>query len=397
MSRRASVDSPQPSSPHPVLTAALGCMDVQLEAELARYRRRKAEEQGRDRPTSNAIADSYPQLSTIDPTPHQFGTAIAPPSPVNAVETSPLVPPELQTESASSPPLAHPTEADSAPLSQVGEQPQEALSDPASTQLPPDDYLASSEQLLRNLDRPQPQPQPTPSLIDYLLTPLGIGAMLVLLIATTLLGAALVEPEMAARLGFNRFFKSESETSTGNSTLDPSASDRASGVEGDSANTDEALDLDNLSKIQPSPNSSNPTQTNPAVPAPVTPAPPVAPPNLPAQGSSSGLTRALIPPNGAPTAPQAQPSPEPTPAPQAAAPAPQAAPKSGDPYYFVIVPYTGPGSLQQAQAVVPDAYPRKFKSGVSIQMGALPARENAERLVEQLKQQGLSASVYSTR
>lgn len=397
MSRRASVDSPQPSSPHPALAAALGCMDVQLEEELARYRHRQAEEQNRERSSSQTPADLYPQLSIVNsaiaqPSNPEIASPGTPPA-SHSSEATPIVPPELQTEQEpGSIALANAAGGESTPLSPPAEQPAETLAD-ANAQLPPDDYLASSEQLLRNLDREQPPREKAPGLADYLLTPLGIGAMLVLLVATTLLGAALMEPERASQFGLGRFFKSQPSASSEDGVLPSAESDSPVTDAGDAADDEVALDIDNLSKIQPSPNNSaapNPSSPNPA--APTAPASPVPPPNLPTNGASD-LTRALVPP--ATPSPQAQPAP--APAPSATAPEAAPAPSSGDPYYFVIIPYADAASLQQAQAAVPDAYLRKFDGSTSIQMGALPSRQNAERLVEQLKQQGLSASVYRAR
>jgi cell division protein FtsN len=43
---------------------------------------------------------------------------------------------------------------------------------------------------------------------------------------------------------------------------------------------------------------------------------------------------------------------------------------------------------------VPDAYLRNFSPGVQIQMGAFYTESDANRLVAQLKQQGVSASVH---
>lgn len=392
MSRRASVDSPPPSCPHPALTAALGCMDVQLEKELARYRRRQAEEQNNARSSQQTPTDPYPQLSLVNPA---IASPSSPPSRPSPEVTS-IVPPELQTEQESdSSALASMTGAESLPLAPAAGQPGEALADPATTQLPPDDYLASSEQLLRNLDREQDRPEKAPSAADYLLTPLGIGAMLVLLIATTLLGAALMESERASQFGLSRFFKSQTTASKEGATK--SNVSRTEAGASDTADEEVALDIDNLSKIQPSPNTPVGTSSaNPNNVAPAAPVQPVPPPQLPAQGSASDLTRALIPPTATAPSSQARPSSEPSPSSTAAPPAatPQAEPSPGDPYYFVILPYAGPGSLQQAQAIVPDAYLRNFGGSTSIQMGALPTRQNAERFVEQLKQQGLSASVH---
>lgn len=72
MAKQAAADrSDHPTTIHPVLKAALGCMDVQLEEELARYRRQRHEASRRGVPAPVA--------------PLTTAAAIAPPSPTPAI------------------------------------------------------------------------------------------------------------------------------------------------------------------------------------------------------------------------------------------------------------------------------------------------------------------------
>jgi hypothetical protein len=107
------------------------------------------------------------------------------------------------------------------------------------------------------------------------------------------------------------------------------------------------------------------------------------------------MTNELIP---APTwvTPQPQPQPQPvqTPTPQppggAATRSPAQPVEAEDGYYYVVIDYQNDGSLEQAQAAIPDAYVREFKTGTKVQMGALEDAATARKLAEQLRVQGLT-------
>jgi cell division septation protein DedD len=96
-------------------------------------------------------------------------------------------------------------------------------------------------------------------------------------------------------------------------------------------------------------------------------------------------------PSSAPSTPagkktlQASPSPE-----QVAA----STASSSDDYYFVLLNSGSESALEQARTVVPDAYVRDFPQGTLIQMGAFKRESEAKTLVEELKQQGIFASIY---
>lgn len=366
MTRPNSVESSEPNTIHPILAKALNCVDVQLETELARYRREMAEsgESRSDLVISSEDGGGSPTLPISTPTP--------PPATEQPPHNNPL---NLKFASEGS--LVH----------QPQTQPQGEI---PTSEPPPRDYLESSEQLLRNLDsarshpQPQPQPQPesSPSFPERLLTPLGVGAMALLFGAIALLGAAILDPERLTTLrlpgiGENR------------ETLESIASTEAEAESESATNSDEELDLDNLSNIQPQlqPRSQAPVN------APTTPIPPpsAVPPNYNIPGSSSDLTNALVPPLT--PAPEASPQPSPAapPVPQNIEPAP--APTTSD-YYYVLADYSGPNSLQQAQAVVPDAYVRQFEVGDRIQMGAFLTQADANALANRLQNQGLPVSVY---
>lgn len=357
MTRPHAAEASEPPAIHPLLAKALNCVDVQLETELARYRRQ--------------IADSG--QSRRETVLQSSETAIAPPSPTPSPQTPPL-------------PQSNPLNLKFASEGSMVHQPQVETSEEIPPDDPlPNDYLASSEQLLRNLDsaNPRPEPEPSTSLPERLLTPLGIAAMAFLCGAIALLGAAIFDPEMLTtwRLNGN---SSDSETLD---TLPPAEPETES-----DRDSNEDLDLDNLGNIQPQTQTTLPNNSN----APnTTPPPSAVPPNYSIPGSSSDLTNALVPPlnpspQGASSA-SPSPSPEAPPIPQNIEPAP--GPSSSD-YYYVLADYSGPNSLQQAQGVIPDAYVRQFDVGDRIQMGAFLTQADANELANRLEDQGLPVSVY---
>jgi hypothetical protein len=351
MNRPRSLETSEPPAIHPVLAAALNCVDVQLEIELARYRRDRA-------PADEENASPPPLTMTVAP------TSSPPPEPVSHPQAdNPL---NLKFSEGGS--LVHTPPA---------EQP----ANPPQPELPPDDYLESSEQLLRNLshNRPSPEKETAPTVPERLLTPLGIGAIVLLFGAIALAGAALLDLEALTngRWQLNR---------SPDAATEPIAATEPSPTS--AANTTEDLDLDNLSTIQPSPRDRlTPPPTAPNAPLPP---PSAVPPNYSIPGSSSDLTSALVPPLDPTTAASPQPSPA-APAPTQIEPAP--GPTSSD-FYYVLADYSGPNSLQQAQAIVTDAYVRQFAVGDRIQMGAFLTKADADDLARRLQREGLAVSVY---
>ncbi|MBE9130151.1 SPOR domain-containing protein, partial [Coleofasciculus sp. LEGE 07081] len=63
-------------------------------------------------------------------------------------------------------------------------------------------------------------------------------------------------------------------------------------------------------------------------------------------------------------------------------------------FYYVLVNYDSDRTLEQTQAIAPDAYVENFPQGRRIQVGAFKLESEAKTLVEQLQKQGISASVY---
>ncbi|MEB3337239.1 MAG: SPOR domain-containing protein [Leptolyngbyaceae bacterium] len=303
MSQPSSVEAPTPTHQrkplHPVLQAALGSLDVQLEDELTRYRRQRT---GRPAPPPRGLGrqprkslDLISINATGGRTQPQGSSAL----PQTAASISPrvAVPPKLthpsqsassrgiqpppQRSSSSSPsgtgvvaaaplsgmestkvyePIPEPDWAVTAHLAEEGGK----LVSPTSSTLEPDDYLASSEELLRSLSEPEEmmKSQGKWDLLSSLFSPLGIGALLLLLVSSTTIGYILINPSSLGHLGLERLFRSPNPTTTQNSSdpdgLPESTVSQGSGLPNSPNLTSQEfvdLNLNTLSALKTSPNS----------------------------------------------------------------------------------------------------------------------------------------------
>lgn len=465
---------------NPVLQAALDSLDVELEEELIRYRRQKHRQSravGQKsslawdvsrRPLSSAnraielptVQSSLSSSASSSPSLSSSASSLPPlltSSPEQTANKAQSLPPlQPSTRSAGSPPASVKTRLNSAPLAAVA--PAEAVdpteettflaiaSQAAAEQLSqaaeasenrsnyaedPQDYLESSEELLRSIaeESTNLRSEPESSLLDTLLTPLGIGSMLLLLLSSSTLGYVIMNPGSLDRLTAQD--QPRGEASSLEAMSQPGA--RSAPVVPDLA-ADEFVDLnaDSLSTLpRSSYRSQSPSQSSPAAsPSPSSTAQP---------GANSAASSALsdLPDPGLAAAPEVQPppyvepepaantysfeeSPEPPVAVEPAAPPPEVAPAlppesaalpdetpatssttsavaSSAPtgnYYYVVTPYSGDPSLEQAREAVPDAYVRNFSAGASVQLGAFSDPEKANELIQQLEDQGIPAEVY---
>ncbi|MEG3847578.1 SPOR domain-containing protein [Microcoleus sp. herbarium19] len=406
MSKRSSVESPNHQSSStpikPALQAALGCLDVSLEAELTTYRRhrRRAEQW-----VSPSVRTGKQTAAT-----------------------------EQQLVQNQSPEAARETQQPlSLPLSLAGSQGDAPLATTkgatklSSSTFAPNNYLESSEKLIESLDEQKAEPAVERSLAASLLTPLGLSSMLLFLLSCTALGYAVMHPSSLAKMtGLNRLLdrtappESDSQVTTAASDTSTKELPKAPNL---ASKEFVELDLSTLSNVKPtaspiaSPSPKASIPPNPAAP----PAPAAAVPiptedGNPARGSEQGLNNlstALLPtpsPSAAqpvPTLPTLPPTPSPA-SPAAASPAaaspaaasPAASAPVGRPtrapdgFYYVVTDYTGEKALEQARTAVPDAYVRNFSKGVKIQLGALNDAASAERLAKELQAKGVKPQYY---
>lgn len=416
MSKRSSVESPNHQSSStpikPALQAALGCLDVSLEAELTTYRRHR-------RRAEQWVSPSVRTGKQTATTEQQKAQNLPP----EAAE---------QTQQPLSLPLSLAGIQGDAPLATT-----RGGTKLSSSAFAPNNYLESSEKLIESLDEQTAEPAVERSLAASLLTPLGLSSMLLFLLSCTALGYAVMYPSNLVKMaGLNRLLDRTSPSSS-DSPASTSISDTSTKELPKAPNLVSKefveLDLSNLSNVKPtvspipspSPKASIPP-TPPAPPGPSGAVPIPTEDGNPARGREQGLNNlstALLPtpsPSAAqtvPTLPTLPPTPTPaqpaaaspataspaTASPATAAPAtasPAAAAPLGRPtraadgFYYVVTDYTDEKALQQARTAVPDAYVRNFSKGVKIQMGALNDAASAERLAKELQAKGVKPQYY---
>lgn len=401
MPQRSSTDpsAPQLLDLHPALQATLRCMDVRLEDELARYRRDRR--RSPIRPQSVAAA---PEGVAANP-------GMASPS---MLAIAPGFAGELEEEAF----------APSVAASAGGFDPMAPPAEPEDY----DDYLESSEHLLRSLaeDEADLRAEPAPRMLDTLLTPLGIGSMLLLLLSSVTLGYvithpnglpfatteasedAIAEPDSNLTLPdennavsdapFTPDLSSQEFRDLNLDSLSTLPEDEVDGVtEGLDNATPSSLEGDAGVEAAGETLAGGPTSSiTPAVPSPTAaaaPRPAAAPVRSPVAAAPSPRPPAApapsprVPP-AATSAPAPAPARSPAPSPVAAA-----TPSPPQAYYYVVTDYTGDAALGAAQEVVPDAYVRNFSSGAVVQFGAFSEEDRASSLSQELQRQGISARV----
>ncbi len=315
-----------------------------------------------------------------------------------------------------------------------------------------EDYLASSEELLRSIaeETRQSADREPNTMLDTLLTPLGVGSMLLLLLSSTTLGYVMMNPASVGLSGFNNSSVPASQPApTAVQTMrGPAAANQALPSPNLAADEFVDLGLDTLSTIprsreqrpkattgakpasseaKPAAKSASPSEVavdSSAASSVEPPATVVMPtvvdstrlPELPPapapQPSMSTVVVPARPPisetppaisaNIAPVSPEpirtAPPPIPPAPLP-AVEPAPSVAtapaPEAAQGRYYVMTDYSGDASLEQARTAVPDAYVRNLPdAGAKVQLGSFNDQAGAEGLRQQLQQQGIQAEVY---
>lgn len=396
MSQSSGVKPPKSSQSElePTLTAVLGCLDVELEEELTRYRRYR-----RHDPSSEATSNTPSNQSTQKPSEvlkitaldHTIEPSSSPTSSSQSKPPSPNQPPGWESVvMPQSAPLAVQSKNGNTHSSTSPKTPTRDKVTPGSSEESPtglNGYLESSEKLVKSLDeRPTRRRRRQRSGVASLFTPVGMGSMLLFLASCLTLGYVVLSPSGMESLGLNRWFK----FNAGRTNSEDPAETTIESVEPQPnlANREFVnLDLDTLSHINPSPSPIPSATTQPSTPAPDSNLTPPSP--LPSGPGMNNLTNELIPD---PVPPTPKPAPPVTPKPATgAATKPKTEPvQAQDGFYYVVTPYNGERSLEKVREVVPDAYVREFKTGAKIQMGALDTPASAQLLAEELRVQGIS-------
>ncbi len=434
------------------LQAGLESLMVNLDEELQRYRQGGSNRRSGSRLKLRSRDQSSLRLPQF-PTPTVTNSQAVASSGVKGREGSetPLKSDPIASGIGPSPDI---NPSQSPPIS--GYPPKGLATYPAATE----DYLESTEALLETdptayiTDYGFAPSSSPPSLGRQLATPLGLGALLLLLLTSAGFGYLVTSPQAIAQLRNHPLVQRITQLIPGSSpaqptpTADsgsPAANTHGEGLQGLgpdlSAQEFGKLDLNRLSNLPsrspnpavptPNPNQSLPeTVTNPrsGVPANQVSAEPLVPlvspqvPNSP--GSRPSTYRAVespppspggrvgaptVPPrpsqavapsaaNGQPPKPLSQPAPSRRilpPAPLSQAPRPLSQTGTATPRYYVVANYTGNGSLEAARQLVGEAYLRNFASGTKIQLGAFAQESAAQDFIQKLQRQGLNVQLYT--
>jgi len=455
MSQNTSVESSTQSLPNssinPALQAALGSLDVQLEEELARYRRQRAGSPvmrprglGRHQirkpielisvsklggQTQTPVAGRNPAvpmlsfpLALVKPTPEAAFPQEIPREPITqaGLRETPVVAENSVTEDSVPTPMNPP------------EQPADVAGDLvplATAQAQPEDYLESSEKLLRSLAQEEGNSPGKKTFIARLLTPTAVGSILLLLLSSATVTYIFTNPSTLTALRLNRFLGLKTPKIAQSSTQTPVAKvnppQNSPIVEGPNLASEEftEVNLNTLSQLVTSPTPSASPSPVPALPnlrnPGATSTVPSVVPNSALPGGSSDLSSALLPPSVQPGVglQKAVPPVVPLPASSANTSSSTSAaqnPSSGSAkavgqkssasqspasvvstnYYYVLLKSADERTLEEVRKVIPDAYVDNFPMGTRISVGAFQLESEAKTLVEQLKHWGIPAGVY---
>ena len=409
----------KPSNLKPSLSAALASLEVQLDEELARYRSTRiahrtpidislgsliaAKPQAQNALT---VANSQNQQSLTGEQAAAYirqqqvnnsqGNLKMPPPPPPISEKSPGVVDNQQRSSESkqipSPPeqtvpaqskTTSPQNQSSIVKADINQNPQhEDLSAPKNdTTKQPDDYLESSEALLRSLAEEQPPTIEQKKNNDSLLSPLSIGSMLLLLLASISFGYIIYDLKNSPSSTFGGLFKRNQEVQVSENTEDVSNVQPAPELtpipKSPNLASDALPDINSIDDVAGATPKAQPTQVaKPANRVAIA---------TPTQRATT-IVEQMSPPVAAnvPTTPVAQAEASPTPQ-----NLDEIKPSNGG-FYNVIVDNTG-DTLTKVKKVIPDAY--LSPEGKYIYLGAFKSKERVKKHLELLKENEITARV----
>ncbi|MBD2729155.1 hypothetical protein H6G96_23265 [Nostoc sp. FACHB-892] len=430
----------------PALAAALASLEVPLDQELARYRRtrtglvsskqlRVANYMSSQRlgltaiPTTlgttqssvteiktevpptpafvavNPQSNPAPATAKTDvPPPPPFSLAVNPqsnPAPATAkIEelnnlNVPSTPNSAKTQTQLPPPP--PNFSSSIVPVLVKDTKSENLLQPNDTPKHPDDYLESSEALLRSLAEEQPETKKPSNYSDSLLSPLGIGSMLLLLMASLTLGYVVFNPKGLSQWNLGKLFD-------GNSSPIPENAEKVgSNVQPQIQSAKTSIPKYPNLAAQEFPEVRSPNDLvgltpkavvpNPAVPQnPVNPQAALPDPNTTLKPTNPialapAPTVQPLPPLNLPPTSTAKTSPNPI----ATSPEPDAEIKPAtDGFYHVVIDNKGE-ALASAREIIPDAYLSPSKELVFL--GAFKTKEQVQQHIKLLEAKGIKARV----
>ncbi|BDI15916.1 hypothetical protein ANSO36C_17180 [Nostoc cf. commune SO-36] len=278
----------------------------------------------------------------------------------------------------------------------------ENLLQPDDTPKHPDDYLESSEALLRSLTEEQPETKKASNSSDSLLSPLGIGSMLLLLVASITLGYVVFNPKSLPQWNLGNLFNGNSSPAPENtevvgSTTQPQIQPPSTSIPKypnlAAEEFPEVRDPNDVVGLKPKVEPSLAVVPNPVVPQNSTnsqgalpeintalkPTNPIA--LAPVPTVQSLPTRNLPPTSTAKTSPK----------PIATSPKPNAEIKPGTDGFYHVVIDNKDAAFASARQIVPDAYLSPNKE--LIYLGAFKTKEQVRQQMRLLEAKGIKARV----
>ncbi|BAY12337.1 hypothetical protein [Calothrix sp. NIES-2098] len=398
----------------PVLSAALSSLEVQLDQELARYRRTRSSARIANPPRVVSYVGSSPQAiaaaileqsqsaeinpsispASISNTPQIEASTNTTEFEVEDIDNLLLSPtPEITQTLTPASPSENPASS-IIPTAQVHQD--ENLLEADETPTQPDDYLESSEALLRSATDEQPQTKKPSSSNDGILSPLGIGSMLLLLVASLTLGYVAFNPKGLTQLNFSKLFSSKSSSPTENTTgvvansqpqPEPILTPIPKYPNLAAKEFPEVKDPNDVVGLQPKAQASPVALPNtiPAQPvAPLVKAPIELSPPQPVNPIAVAPSPTLQPlsPSNLPVEPK---SPTITPTDLAKLK------PSADGFYHIVIDNQNERSFASARQVVPDAY--LSTDNKLIFLGALKTQKEVQKQLQLLQKNGIQARV----
>jgi hypothetical protein len=410
----------------PALSAALASLEVQLDRELARYRRYRGTSRTSNQvqpanvtgiqlqyqtPTNvnnniaEAITDSVIASERQEIPVSHINNSQLPPTYVTEIPTPPP-PPSTQiprdVPSGATATEARQTEVNTPQTSSIvstAKTKTESNSNNSDFGVPPksepDDYLESSEALLRSLTEEAPKEQKRPKANNHsLLSPLGIGSILLLLTASLILAYAVINPK-GLPFRFDGLFKrnnpasensltggDKGQTSSGNVELAPVPKYPNLARE----EFPEVKNPNDVVGLKPK-SSSIPAATNAPVIQNQIPQNQIPQNQIP----QNQIPTQQLPQQAVPIAPTTTINPpSPSPVPTQEVPISELKP-SADGFYHLVIDNNDPNALANARKAVPDAYISDDKK--LILLGAMKDKNGAQQLLNEVKAKGVNARI----
>ncbi|BBD67694.1 hypothetical protein NIES4072_50080 [Nostoc commune NIES-4072] len=431
----------------PALAAALASLEVPLDQELARYRRTRtglvAAKQPRVATYMSSQSQPLTAIPTTSGTTHSSVTVIKPnvsPTsvPVNLQRSSapatekidvpttsslavnpqknpasampkieelnnlkvPSVSDYVKTQTPLPPPP--PNFSSSIVPAIVKDTKSENLLQPDDTPKHPDDYLESSEALLRSLTEEQLETKKPNSSSDSLLSPMGIGSMLLLLVASLTLGYIVFNPKSLPEWNLGKLFNGNSSPTPENtqevgSNVQPQIQPPSTSIPKypnlAAQEFPEVRDPNDVVGLKPKVQPTLAVVPNPVVPQnPANPQAPLPEPNT-ALKSTNPIALAPVPtvqplpPLNLPPTSTAKTSPKPI----ATLPKLDAEIKPATDGFYHVVIDNKDGALASARQVIPDAYLSPNKE--LVYLGAFKTKKQVEQHLKLLQARGITARV----